>query len=128
MKRDEKEPDAETLAKWRDITDRAIAMTKSAMKRDEIANELRKYAADEIADFGKKERKVLTAAADLLAADSALAAENERLREALKPFAALINEIEDCMKANPDLPQDPSGWSKSCEWDDLVRARSALGN
>jgi hypothetical protein len=47
---------------------------------------------------------------------------------ALEPFARLADEIEEMCRQHADDPQmnDPTCWSKSCTWDDLRRARSAL--
>ena len=57
-----------------------------------------------------------------------LRAENESLKEALKPFADMCDEIESCAAEYPaDHPaSDPENWfTGSFEWPDLLRARSA---
>ena len=57
-----------------------------------------------------------------------LRAENESLRDALKPFADMCDEIESCAAEYPaDHPaSDPENWfTGSFEWPDLLRARSA---
>ena len=54
-------------------------------------------------------------------------AENEALREALKPFADMCDEIESCAAEYPaDHPaSDPENWfTGSFEWPDLLRARA----
>ena len=54
-------------------------------------------------------------------------AEIEALREALKPFADMCDEIESCAAEYPaDHPaSDPENWfTGSFEWPDLLRARA----
>lgn len=46
------------------------------------------------------------------------------LENALRPFAALADEIETCAGPNGK----PSDWSMACQWTDLVAARKALQN
>jgi len=56
-------------------------------------------------------------------AHEALKAEVADLRAALKPFAALCNEIERLAKSEA-IP--PEGWAKVCTWENLLAARAAL--
>jgi multidrug resistance efflux pump len=63
---------------------------------------------------------------ELAEARAALAkaeAERDRAQEALRPFAALADEIERCAKENRTSVH---AWSMSCAWEDLVAARAAL--
>ena len=56
-----------------------------------------------------------------------LRAENESLREALKPFADMCDEIESCAAEYPaDHPaSDPENWfTGSFEWPALLRAKA----
>lgn len=46
-----------------------------------------------------------------------------KMREALRPFARLADEIEQLSKQTGHPVKE---WAKSCSWDDLVRARNAL--
>ena len=49
-------------------------------------------------------------------------------KEALAPFKTLADEIEVCVAEFPpnDVAHSPDSWAKSCQWHDLVAARSAL--
>lgn len=51
-----------------------------------------------------------------------LRAELEEAREALKPFAALHDEIIECCKQYTWPENDPENWVKACQWDHLRAA------
>lgn len=57
-----------------------------------------------------------------------LEAERDRLREALRPFAELADEISAAAALYAGPEANPENWAKACEWDDLTRARTALGD
>ena len=71
-------------------------------------------AQDDLVAFGMTEEhaKKLAAVDDLLAA--------------LKPFADLADEIEECCKLYKDEYAEPENWFKACQWEDLTAARAAI--
>ena len=83
--------------------------------------------ADEItrlrAENAEKETMLLNQAKTI----KEMQAEIEALREALKPFADMCDEIESCAAEYPaDHPaSNPNEWFTGFEWGDLLRARSA---
>lgn len=60
----------------------------------------------------------------LSAFGTSLIARVRDLEAALKPFVALANEI-DAMSKETGIPRE--GWARVCWWEDLERARVALG-
>lgn len=70
-------------------------------------------------DWQKIEAERKEAASALDAAEARI----QVLEKALEPFAKLAVEIEQCA-ATSDIPIHC--WSRSCAWDDLARARTAL--
>ena len=49
-----------------------------------------------------------------------------QLVEAGKPFAALADDIEAAARLYKGPESAPENWAKSCQWEDLVRLRTAL--
>jgi hypothetical protein len=59
-------------------------------------------------------------------ANAKLIAAAPDMAEALRPFAALCDEIERAAANSAGDASDPNNWAKSCSWEDLLQARAAI--
>lgn len=83
-----------------------------------VAEEIARRAARVVAD------EITRLQSALLGAQ----AQGEVFRSALEPFGKLHDEIEAAAALYAGPQSDPNNWAKSCDWEDLQRAKSALSS
>lgn len=110
----------ESLRKYGTVVETTLihAVRTLATKVEAQAREierLRQRCEDEAVEGAQAEAQV-----------EALQRENATLREALQPFATMADWIEKAIQRYAGDLSAPENWGKTCEWEDLRRARAAL--